>query len=131
MHSNWHITNTKIFGWVLKVVNGVLLRFVKVKGRGQRPGWKKKKKNPNREGQRHKALDVMTREDEKEKKIWDEGGWQRGVRAYVSLGWVETWVRWGRESQSEVESEAGSLRWGRREREIVRVFVRVFRSFRS
>ena len=83
-----------------------------MKGRGQRPGWKKKKKNPNREGQRHKALDVMTREDEKEKKIWDEGGWQRGVRAYVSLGWVETWVRWGRESQSEVESEM-RWEWGR------------------
>ena len=46
---------------------------------------KKKKKNPNREGQRRKALDVMTREDEKEKKNSDEGGRQRGVRAYVSL----------------------------------------------
>ena len=48
---------------------------------------KKKEKKPNREGQRLRASDVVTHEDEKEKKIeMREAGREACVRGCISLG---------------------------------------------
>ena len=110
LHSNWHITNTKIFGWVLKVVNGILLRFVKVKGRGQRPGWKKKKKKPQprrAEAQSFRRHDSWGWEGKKNLR-WGRLAKRCACVRFLGLSWnlsevrerITEWGReWGRESE--------------------------------